>query len=118
MVPYATQLRIWDAYLLLGPDVLILVGLALLWGVARTLPLTQMASPKVRLLHPRKSTARKGFETLLGALTSYLVVEDDDGLMDWVYRMLDRSYVQHRLAQAHREWDQLVASGKTDGLLL
>lgn len=116
-VPYATQLRIWDAFLLLGPDVLLLTGLALLWGVAQTLPLDEMGK-KTRLLAPRPPRAKRGFETLLHALSSYFVVEDDDALMDWVARMLDRSHVQHRLAQAHEAWTELEARGETQGVVL
>lgn len=154
-VPYATQLRIWDAFLLLGPDVLLITGLALLWGVAQTLPLVHSSShaggssgagigtgrsgrdtgadaraggggaprPSRRLLsasrsRPATPRAAKGFETLLRALSSFFLVEDDDALMDWVARMLDRTHVQNRLAQAHQAWTQLETRGETDTLML
>lgn len=101
VVPFNTQLRIWDALWLDGYDVMVIAVLALLWAFR---PL---------LAHPAAN-----FESILSLLSSYYVVEDEDAMLEWMRKMLWQPGVKELIAHWRREWKSLADRGKTDGLLL
>ena len=102
IVPFQTQLRIWDAFLLEGPDVLVITSLAILWSLQDT------------LLDPQQGS----FEHTLGTLSSYMIPESDDVLLHWIDSTLSKRSTRATLIAARAEWHSLEASGKTAGLAL
>ena len=100
-VPFETHLRIWDAWLLDGQDVITLVALAIVWA------------HRAVILSPGAD-----FETILGGLSGYFVPEDDDGLMLWVAAMLERKDVRVRMRRAREEWKKMVDSGAASEMVL
>ncbi|KAG1771237.1 RabGAP/TBC [Suillus occidentalis] len=96
-VPFQTQLRLWDAYLLEGEDLFIAVAISIVWvyrGISAN------------------------FETILSLLSSFFVPEDDDSLLSWIERMLGDKKLRSRMAQWRQDWTELVASGKDGEALL
>lgn len=100
-IPFETQLRVWDAWLLDGGDVIVLVAVAVIWA-HRGVILGEKAD----------------FETVLSALSSYFVPEDDDGLMFWVQEAMGRKDIRQTIRKAREEFQAKVKSGKADGLML
>ncbi|KAI9570125.1 rab-GTPase-TBC domain-containing protein [Boletus coccyginus] len=100
-VPFQTQLRIWDAFLLDGQDVFVAVAVAIVW---------------VYRDHITSSSAN--FETVLSLLSSFFVPEDDDALLSWVEQFLSDKKLRARIHSWRRDWHQLVASGNEGGALL
>ncbi|CDS01918.1 hypothetical protein [Sporisorium scitamineum] len=72
-IPFETQLRVWDAWLLDGQDVIGLVTVAIIWAHRGVI-----------------CRERADFETILSALSSVFVPEDDDALLFWVKEALGR----------------------------
>ena len=87
VIPFASQLRLWDAYLLDGADVIVLAGIAVVWALRGTL-----------------LAASADFETVLGALGSFLIVEDDDAWLRWIARVGARRRVRDRIAAARTQF--------------
>ncbi|KAG1720797.1 rab-GTPase-TBC domain-containing protein [Suillus paluster] len=100
-VPFQTQLRLWDAYLLEGEDLFTAVAVAIVW---------------VYRDHITSSSAN--FETILSLLSSFFVPEDDDTLLSWIERMLGDKKLRSQMAQWRLDWTELVASGKDGDALL
>lgn len=94
-VPFETQLRIWDAVLLQGREVLVCVGIAVVWALREGL-----------------ESEDASFESILATLSSFMVPEDEDGLMDWVAKLMNRKDVRMKIVEARREWEGYVASGE------
>ncbi|KDN49252.1 RabGAP/TBC [Tilletiaria anomala UBC 951] len=101
VVPFDTQLRIWDAFLLEGPSVLVIVALAILWAY------------RVQLSDPCCS-----FEHTLGSLSSYFIPENDDVLMAWVGEVLQQSAVKEAIQIARSDWAKLEAEGRAGDVTL
>ncbi|KAG1868261.1 rab-GTPase-TBC domain-containing protein [Suillus subalutaceus] len=100
-VPFQTQLRLWDAYLLEGEDLFIAVAISIVW---------------VYRDHITSSSAN--FETILSLLSSFFVPEDDDSLLSWIERMLGDKKLRSQMARWRQNWNELVASGKDGEALL
>lgn len=100
-VPFQTQLRLWDAYLLEGEDLFIAVAISIVW---------------VYRDHITSSSAN--FETILSLLSSFFVPEDDDSLLSWIERMLGDKKLRSQMVQWRQDWTELVASGKDGEALL
>ncbi|KAG1904536.1 rab-GTPase-TBC domain-containing protein [Suillus fuscotomentosus] len=100
-VPFQTQLRLWDAYLLEGEDLFVAVAISIVW---------------VYRDHITSSSAN--FETILSLLSSFFVPEDDDSLLSWIERMLGDKKLRLQMAQWRQDWVELVASGKDSEALL
>ncbi|KAG8794254.1 hypothetical protein FRC12_025167 [Ceratobasidium sp. 428] len=100
-VPYQTQLRLWDAFLLEGRDVLIVAAVAILWVVKDQL-----------------SAAQANFETILSLLSSTFVFEDDDLFMRWMERVLTDRKVRDEMDGWRAEWGRLVREDKDGSALL
>lgn len=101
VVPFNTQLRIWDALFVDGYDVMVVAVLAILWAFR---PL---------LAHPAAN-----FESILSLLSSYYVVEDEDAMLEWMRKLLWQPGVKELIAHWRREWKSLAERDKVDGLLL
>lgn len=92
--PFATQLRLWDAYFLHGRDVLVIASVAILWSLRQTL-------------------VNGNFETCLSSLGREFVPDDDDLLLNWIFLVLQREDIRKAISSARKEWAQMVEQGKT-----
>lgn len=100
-VPFHTQLRLWDAFFLDGPDLFIVVAVAIVW------------------VHKDCITSKSAtFETILSLLSSYFVPEDDDILLEWVEKVMSDKKTRASIQQWRTDWRQLVATGKDGTALL
>jgi len=100
-VPFQTQLRLWDAFLLEGRDVLVVTAVAILW-----------------VLKDHISAAQANFETILSLLSSTFVIEDEDALLHWMERLLGDRRVREEMGGWRADWGLLVAEGKSGSALL
>ncbi|TKY89143.1 hypothetical protein EX895_001674 [Sporisorium graminicola] len=100
-IPFETQLRVWDAWLLDGQDVISLVAVAIIWA-HRGIVLRERAD----------------FETILSALSCFFVPEDDDALLFWVREALGRRDVRGTMASARQEYRRKVEAGEASALML
>lgn len=100
-IPFETQLRVWDAWLLDGQDVITMVAVGIIWA-HRGVVLAQGAD----------------FETILSALSSFFVPEDDDALMFWVRNALARKDVRMTIRNAREEYRRKVQAGEAADLML
>lgn len=100
-VPFQTQLRLWDVFLLEGYDVYIAVAVAIVW---------------VYRDHITSSSAN--FETILSLLSSFFVPGDENMLMSWIETTLGDKKLRSSMANWRRDWKALVASGKDGTALL
>ncbi|TNY19413.1 rab-GTPase-TBC domain-containing protein [Rhodotorula diobovata] len=69
--PFATQLRLWDALLLEGIDVLVIIAVAVIWHFQH-----EFTAPNA------------SFESILTTLGGYFFVESDDALLRWLRKTL------------------------------
>ncbi|KAG8688107.1 hypothetical protein FRC08_011617 [Ceratobasidium sp. 394] len=100
-VPFQTQLRLWDAFLLEGRDVLVIAAVAILW-----------------VLKDQLSAEQANFETILSLLSSTFVLEDEDGFLRWMERVLTDRRVRDEMDGWRADWGRLVADGKSGNALL
>ncbi|KAF8079178.1 rab-GTPase-TBC domain-containing protein [Lyophyllum atratum] len=100
-VPFQTQLRLWDAFLLEGYDVFIAVAVAIVW-----------------VYRDQITSASANFETVLSLLSSFFVPEDEDTLLSWIGRMLGDKKLRMSMLRWKEDWRGLVASGKDGAALL
>lgn len=94
VLPFSTQLRIWDLFLYGGKDVLILTSTALIWTLA-----------------PHITKPSADFETILSLLSSFFVPQDEDAFVRWVGKMLKRKDVSDLLARWRLDFRQREAAG-------
>ncbi|KAF9056052.1 rab-GTPase-TBC domain-containing protein [Panaeolus papilionaceus] len=100
-VPFQTQLRLWDAFLLEGYDVFIAVAVAIVWTYRD---------------HITSNSAN--FETVLSLLSSFFVPESEDVLMSWIEMTLGDKKLRANMQRWRRDWKALVAAGKDGSALL
>ncbi|CAE6501314.1 unnamed protein product [Rhizoctonia solani] len=100
-VPYQTQLRLWDVFLLEGRDVLVIAAVAVLW-----------------VLKDHICAPQANFETILSLLSSTFVFEDEDALFRWMERLLTDTRLRREMDSWRVEWARLVAEGKSGKALL
>ncbi|KAF9566965.1 RabGAP/TBC [Agrocybe pediades] len=100
-VPFQTQLRLWDVFLLEGYDLFIAVAVAIVW---------------VYRDHITSSSAN--FETILSLLSSFFVPEDENALMFWVESTLGDKKLRANMAKWRQDWKVLVREGKDGAALL
>ncbi|KAK4057233.1 hypothetical protein OIO90_001728 [Microbotryomycetes sp. JL221] len=86
-VPFATQLRFWDALLLEGMDFLIVAAVAIIW-----------------CFRDQFTSLDASFEDILSALSSFFEVESDDALMRWIRKALRMKGLRQRLREWRAEW--------------
>jgi hypothetical protein len=126
-LPFQTQLRVWDAFLLDGPDLMIIVSLAIIWSFRGT-PTTDLkrycARPLIDGLTSQRrfaenlAAADANFETILSLLSSFFVPGDDDAFMRWIQSTLALKGLRVKIAGWRREWQELLAQGKAMDTLL
>ncbi|KAG6896767.1 hypothetical protein C0992_006281 [Termitomyces sp. T32_za158] len=100
-VPFQTQLRLWDAFLLEGYDVFIAVAVAIVW-----------------VYRDQITSSAANFETVLSLLSSFFIPEDEDTLMNWISRMLGDKKLRSNMRKWKADWQALVAAGKDSTALL
>ncbi|KAH8110681.1 RabGAP/TBC [Phellopilus nigrolimitatus] len=100
-VPFQTQLRLWDAFLLEGRDVFVITAIAIVW-----------------VLKDYLTSNQANFETILSLLSSFFVPENEDSLLKWIERALDDKKLREDMAHWRVEWHQLVADKKEGSALL
>lgn len=99
-VPFQTQLRLWDVFLLEGYDVYIAVAVAIVW-----------------VYKDHITSASANFETVLSLLSGFFVPEDEDLLLSWIEKMLGDKKIRTAMREWRKEWRELVRTGK-DGTAL
>ncbi|TFK56884.1 RabGAP/TBC [Heliocybe sulcata] len=100
-VPFQTQLRLWDVFLLEGYDIFVIVAISIVW---------------VYRDHITSNSA--SFETVLSLLSSFFVPEDENALLSWISKVLDDRKLRTNMAQWRKDWKQLVATGQDGKALL
>ncbi|KAF5384858.1 hypothetical protein D9615_001044 [Tricholomella constricta] len=100
-VPFQTQLRLWDTFLLEGYDAFIAVAVAIVW-----------------VYRDQITSAAANFETVLSLLSSFFVPEDEDTLLAWIGHMLGDKKLRTSMLRWKEDWRGLVASGKDGAALL
>lgn len=89
VLPFSTQLRVWDLFLYGGKDALILTATALIW-----------------VLRPHITKPSADFETILSLLSSFFVPQDEDAFIRWIGKMLKREDVKSALDKWKLEFQQ------------
>ncbi|KAJ7597669.1 RabGAP/TBC [Mycena floridula] len=100
-VPFQTQLRMWDIFLLEGQDVFVAVAVAIVW---------------VYRDHITSSSAN--FETVLSLLSSFFAPENEDALLTWIGETLANKTLRSYMVQWRSDWAGLVKAGKEGDALL
>jgi len=100
-VPFQTQLRLWDIFLLEGQDVFVAVAVAIVW-----------------VFRDHITSGAANFETVLSLLSSFFVPQDEDALLSWIGKMLADKKLRSSMGQWRQEWRNLVAAGKDGTVLL
>jgi len=101
VVPFQTQLRIWDAFLYEGRDLMVVMATSILWVLR-----DYLASPDAT------------FETILSLLSSYFVPQDEDSMMAWIRHTLDDKKLREEMTRWRSEWSGLVERGESTKALL
>ncbi|KAJ9098901.1 hypothetical protein QFC19_006240 [Naganishia cerealis] len=99
-VPFQTQLRIWDALLLEGRDLLVMTSLALIYAYRSVL-----------------TASNATFETILSTLSAFYIPEDEDAMMQWIRKMMGTSETRVMMDEWRKDWHELVRK-KEDGTAL
>lgn len=97
VLPFSTQLRIWDCYLLQGQDLLVIVSIAILWSL-------------------RDHIIGGNFENVMNLLTREFLPVDDDILLNWVFVVMEREDTRRRIKAARAEYADLKRLGKEPAL--
>ncbi|KAH9897736.1 rab-GTPase-TBC domain-containing protein [Cubamyces lactineus] len=100
-VPFQTQLRLWDAFLLEGHDIFVVVAVAIVW-----------------VYRDHITSTSANFETVLSLLSSFFVPEDENALMLWIEKVLGDKKLRADMARWRGDWGRLVASGEHATALL
>ncbi|TFK68231.1 RabGAP/TBC [Pluteus cervinus] len=99
-VPFQTQLRLWDVFLLEGADVFVAVAVAIVW-----------------VYRDNITSNSANFETVLSLLSSFFVPEDEDVFLSWIEKTLGDKKLRSSMRKWREDWKALVAAG-TDGTAL
>ncbi|KAI0720033.1 RabGAP/TBC [Cerioporus squamosus] len=100
-VPFQLQLRLWDAFLLEGHDIFVVVAIALVW-----------------VYRDHITSDAANFETILSLLSSFFVPEDEDALLLWIEKVLSDKKLRSDMVRWRSDWNRLVASGEQHSALL
>lgn len=117
-VPFQTQLRLWDVFLLEGQDLFIAVAVAIVWIYRGKFHLLLMRSILIVSFLDNITTATANFETILSLLSSFFVPENEDSLLLWIEKMLGDRKLRTTMGRWREEWRNLVATGKDGTALL
>lgn len=97
VVPFETQLRLWDIYFFLGRDVLPLFAVAILYGLS----MTTFKGPE----------RNYDFEHLMSHLNHFYVPESDDRLFRWIGQLVVNKKISSEIQKARREWKDMQSGG-------
>ncbi|KAK7056212.1 hypothetical protein VNI00_002764 [Paramarasmius palmivorus] len=100
-VSFQTQLRIWDAFLLEGKDVFVVLAVGVIW-----------------VFRDQITASAANFETVLSLLSSFFVPEDENVLMSWVEKCMGDKKLRANMSRWRLEWEQIVKDGKEATALL
>lgn len=100
-VPFQTQLRLWDAFLLEGHDIFVVVAVGIVW---------------VYRDHITSNSA--SFETVLSLLSSFFVPEDENALLGWIEKVISDKKLRSSMQRWRQDWQRLVATGQHNQALL
>ncbi|KZT73319.1 RabGAP/TBC [Daedalea quercina L-15889] len=100
-VPFQTQLRLWDAFLLEGYDIFVVVAVAIVWAYRDHI-----------------TSASASFETVLSLLSSFFVPEDENALLAWVGKVLADKKLRSSMQQWRKDWQRLVETDQQGSALL
>jgi hypothetical protein len=100
-IPFQTHLRLWDAFLLEGPDLFVIVAVSIIWTYRD---------------HITSDSAN--FETVLSLLSSFFVPEDEDKYMTWIAKVAENKKIRSEMQSWRAKWKELVASGRDGEALL
>lgn len=127
VVPFETQLRLWDVFLLVGRDAPILFSLAVLHSLSLTVLRDPTGADIAQDASHLSSSGANGhsnggagsgggdgppdldFEHLMSTLNQVFVPEDDEALLRWVERLAKDRRVQEAMSAARREWRKETA---------
>lgn len=93
VLPFSTQLRLWDAYFYQGKDLLVVAAVAILWSL-------------------RSQLLTGGFESCMNLLTGEFIPIDDDIFLNWVYHVLQRDETHKCLDSARHQYRLLMQQGQ------
>lgn len=87
---FSAQLRIWDAFLLEGTELLVIIALAILWGLKgilfrRCITCQAYNSQTDYIQHPKAD-----FESIMNSLSGSYVIQNEDAFMEWCRKRLKR----------------------------
>ncbi|WFD39851.1 uncharacterized protein MJAP1_002832 [Malassezia japonica] len=99
VLPFSTQLRLWDAFLLDGHDVVTLAAVAI-----------------VQTLEPRLSTPPTDW--LVEALSAPILPDDDDAFLHWIGARVHEPRTAAAIRDARRAWAARCAAGTADAEFL
>lgn len=117
-VPFQTQLRLWDVFLLEGQDLFVAVAVSIVWayrGMCSDI-LSPLAFLNCNLDHITAKDAN--FETVLSLLSSFFVPEDENVLLFWIEKTLGDTKLRASMTNWRQDWKRLVAEGKDGSALL
>ncbi|EPT03344.1 hypothetical protein FOMPIDRAFT_51550 [Fomitopsis schrenkii] len=100
-VPFQTQLRLWDAFLLEGHDIFVVVAVAIVW-----------------VYRDHITSASASFETVLSLLSSFFVPEDENALLAWIEKVISDKKLRANMLQWRKDWQRLVERGEQGSALL
>ncbi|CAO1626757.1 unnamed protein product [Sympodiomycopsis kandeliae] len=89
VIPFETQLRLWDLFFLLGKDVLPIFAVSILHGLG----LTAFAPP-----------GKYDFEHLMSHLNHIFIPENDDRLFEWIGQIVSNKRVIREINKARIDW--------------
>jgi hypothetical protein len=118
-VPFQTHLRLWDVFLLEGPDLFVIVAVSIIWVhrgmcVCVFIYRTGMLSA----ILDRITAESANFETVLSLLSSFFVPEDEDVYLNWIAKVAENKPMRSKMQSWRAEWKGLVASGRDGDALL
>ncbi|KAG7093795.1 hypothetical protein E1B28_007440 [Marasmius oreades] len=100
-VTFQTQLRLWDAFLLEGKDVFVVLAVGVVW-----------------VFRDQITSASANFETVLSLLSSFFVPEDENILLSWVGKTMADKKVRANMMRWRADWQEIVMEGKEATVLL
>ncbi|KAI0778988.1 rab-GTPase-TBC domain-containing protein [Trametes elegans] len=100
-VPFQMQLRLWDAFLMEGHDLFVVVAVAIVW-----------------VYKDHITSEAANFETVLSLLSSFFVPEDEDATLFWIGKVLGDKKIRSDMERWRQDWGRLVASGENASALL
>ena len=118
-IPYQTHLRLWDVFLLEGPDLFIIVAVSIIWVHRGTCLSDSMDQTRtLSAVIDRITAEAANFETILSLLSSFFVPEDENVYLSWIAKVTENKKMRSKMQSWRAEWRGLVTSGRDGDALL